>query len=217
MKKINYTIKTKILSGLHIGIGSDRPEIGGIDNPFIKDPISKLPYIPGSSLKGKLRSLLETETEEYKIIYEESKEKINEDILKIFGGGDEPTRLIFRDLSLTDHGGSEKNINYKEKFSSGELQTEAKTEVKIDRKTGKAAGSGPRTTERIPPETEFEGEVLIRYTDENDLIKTKEILIKAINLLNNDYLGGSGSRGYGAVRITIEPEIIIESKKNVTI
>jgi len=216
MKKKNYIIKLKILTGLHIGIGSDRPEIGGIDNPFIKDPISKLPYIPGSSLKGKLRSLLETETDKFKITDKKengkTKEIINDEILKVYGGGNEPTRLIFRDLTLSVNGGEKGDINFKEKFLKGEIQTEAKTEVAINRKTGKAAGSGPRTTERIPPETEFEGEILIRYSDENDLKNTISILDKAVELLNNDYLGGSGSRGYGAVKVTL---IEKESKENV--
>lgn len=210
MKKKNYTIKLKVITGLHIGIGSDRPEIGGIDNPFIKDPISKLPYIPGSSLKGKLRSLLDTESEKYMLKKVNGKEKINEDIQKVFGGGDEPTRLIFRDAQLSK--GNNGSVNYFEKYRIGEIQTEAKTEVAISRKTGKAAGSGPRTTERIPPETEFEGEILIRYSNNEDLEKTISILKEAIELLNNDYLGGSGSRGYGAVKVTLTEK---ESKENV--
>jgi len=203
MQKQNYIITVKVLTGLHIGVGNDRPEIGGIDNPFIKDPVSNLPYIPGSSLKGKMRSLLETETKEYMINYENNKEQINENILKIFGGGNEPTRLIFRDLKL-------KEI-FLQKFKEGKLQLEAKTEVKINRRTGKAAGTGPRTTERIPPDTEFIGEILVRYINEQDLKNTLKALKKAIDLLNNDYLGSSGSRGYGAVEVTINPEINIES------
>ncbi len=218
MKKKKYFIKLKVITGLHIGIGSDRPEIGGIDNPFIKDPVLNLPYIPGSSLKGKLRSLLETETEEYKIVYEKKEngkviERINSEILKTFGGSDEPTRLIFRDLTLSENGGKKNNINFKEKFLKQDLQTEAKTEVAISRKTGKAAGTGPRTTERVPPDTEFEGELLIRYLDESDLTNTLSILKKAIVLLNNDYLGGSGSRGYGAVKVKLFEQK--ESKENV--
>src|SRR6202158_3439962 len=45
-------------TGLHIGAGKGSLEIGGADNPVVKDAFG-LPYIPGSSLRGKLRSLLE--------------------------------------------------------------------------------------------------------------------------------------------------------------
>lgn len=188
MKKKNYSIRIKVLTGLHIGIGSDRPEIGGIDNPFIKDPINLRPYIPGSSLKGKLRSLLETESENYT--------GDNDPIIKTYFGGDDnsPTRLIFRDVFL-----SKEDM---EKYDKGELQSEVKTEIKIDRKTGTAAGGALRTTERIPPETEFEGEVLVRY-DIDELGNIEKMLKEAVQLLNNDYLGGSGSRGYGAVEVSL--------------
>lgn len=47
------------VTGTRIGGTQEKFEIGGIDNPVIKDPLTDLPYIPGSSLKGKLRHLLE--------------------------------------------------------------------------------------------------------------------------------------------------------------
>ena len=55
------SIKGKIVlkTGLHIGAGSDEIHIGGIDTPVVKDPLKGWPYIPGSSLKGKIRTLLE--------------------------------------------------------------------------------------------------------------------------------------------------------------
>lgn len=189
MKKKKLQISIKVLTGLHIGIGSDRPEIGGIDNPFIKDPVSTLPYIPGSSLKGKLRCLLETESDNYN--GEEDPQ-----ILKFFGGDeDSPTRLIFRDVSLSEDDA--------EKYSTGSVQTEIKTEIKIDRKKGSAAQGALRTIERIPPGTVFSGELLIRYQDDNELQEIEKMLGESVDLLNNDYLGGSGSRGYGAVEITL--------------
>jgi len=186
MIKRNYSIKIKVITGLHIGIGSDRPEIGGIDNPVIKDPISKLPYIPGSSLKGKLRSLLETESNNF------SKKVIAD----AFGDDDNtPTRFIFRDISLSKEDS--------EAFKNGNIQTEAKTEIKIDRETGTATRGALRVTERIPPQVIFEGEVLIRSINEDDEKLNSSMLGEAIQLLNNDYLGGSGSRGYGAVEVSL--------------
>ncbi len=191
--KIKKSIRIEVVTGLHIGIGSDRPEIGGVDNPFIKDPISKLPYIPGSSLKGKLRSLLETESD--------YKEK---EIEKFFAGDDlGPTRLIFRDVKLSEE--------WKNKYEKGEVETEIKTEIKIDRQKGKAAHGALRTTERIPPTTVFEGEILIRFVNNNEKEEIEKMLEKAKELLNNDYLGGSGSRGYGAVKVTLNE---IKSEEN---
>lgn len=200
MKKKVLTIKIKILTGLHIGVGSDKLQIGGIDNPFIKDPVSNRPYIPGSSLKGKLRCLLETEGD-----YENGTK--NDQINLVFGATSEylqgkgsefkesPTRIIFRDLMLTD--------DYMKKYDNGMLQTEIKTEIKIDRTKGTAADGALRTTERIPPDTEFAGEVLIRYRDEEEYERVREMLDNGIRLINQDYLGGSGSRGYGSILATL--------------
>lgn len=187
MLKKKFKIRIKVVTGLHIGIGSDKPEIGGVDNPFIKDPISKLPYIPGSSLKGKLRSLLETE----------ANDSFKTEVIGIAFGGDDnsPTRFIFRDVNLLQE--------HKDLFLSGKYQTEIKTEIKIDRKTGTATPGALRTTERIPPTIEFEGEILVRSINEVDEKLNISLLQKAIELLNNDYLGGSGSRGYGAVDVSL--------------
>lgn len=200
-KKIKITLTTK--TGLHIGSGNDKLQIGGVDAAVIKDPISKMPYIPGSSLKGKIRCLLETESPNY------PKGEKDEILNKIFGINNDfkkekgknigdyesPTRLIFRDLNLCD--------DDKEKFSSGKYSTEFKTEIVIDRKKGTAKDGGLRTIERIPPEVVFEGEILIRYKDNKELEEIKNVLKEGIDLLNNDYLGGSGSRGYGAVEIKL--------------
>jgi CRISPR-associated protein Csm3 len=71
----------------------------------------------------------------------------------------------------------------------------------IDRKKGTAKDGGLRTIERIPPEITFEGEILIRYMDEAELKQIMNVLDEAKKMLNNDYLGGSGSRGYGAVEV----------------
>lgn len=192
MKKKKLNINIEVLTGLHIGVGSDRPEIGGIDNPFIKDPVSKLAYIPGSSIKGKLRCLLETESNNYN-------GEDDPEIKKYFGGDENsPTRLIFRDVKLRD--------DYFKKYSKGEGQTEIKTEIKIDRTKGTATPGALRTTERIPPGTVFKGDLLIRYLDDDELKSIEKMIKEAVELLNNDYLGGSGSRGYGAVQVKLTEE-----------
>ncbi len=187
MKKKKLSITIEVLTGLHIGIGTDRPEIGGIDNPVIKDPITNLPYIPGSSLKGKFRSLLETESTSF-----------SKSVIETAFGDDEnsPTRLLFRDIFLSE--------DYKKRFSDGSIQTEAKTEIKINRTTGTAAPGALRVTERIPPKVVFSGEILIRSMSDEDEQLNLSLLNEAVQLLNNDYLGGSGSRGYGAVNVALK-------------
>jgi len=200
MKKEVIKISVEVLTGLHIGAGNDAVQIGGVDSAVIKDPVTALPYIPGSSLKGKIRCLLETEGG-----YTEMDDTINyyfgptSDYLRSKKDDknyvQKPTRLIFRDLTLS--------AEDKTKFLTGEITTEFKTEIVINRSKGTAKDGGLRTIERVPPTVKFSGEVLLRYND-GELESIKEILEKGIQLLNNDYLGGSGSRGYGAVKVTIE-------------
>jgi CRISPR-associated protein Csm3 len=200
MKKIIKKIELEVLTGLHIGAGNDAVQIGGVDSAVIKDPISSLPYIPGSSLKGKIRCLLETEGG-----YSEMNDIINDyfgptsDYLKTKKNDknyiQKPTRYIFRDLTLDD--------DNKQKFLSGEITTEFKTEIVIDRQKGTAKDGGLRTIERVPPSIKFTGEILIRVMDGDNEAQLVEVLEKGISLLNNDYLGGSGSRGYGAVKVEL--------------
>lgn len=202
MKKKKFKCTIKVLTGMHIGAGNDKVQIGGVDSAVIKDPITQLPYIPGSSLKGKIRCLLETEGN-----FEDG--PMNEELNKLFGLNNDfrikkgkavenfetPTRLIFRDFFLNDE--------CKMQFSNGQINTEFKTEIVIDRSKGTAKQGGLRTIERVPPEVVFEGEILMRYLDgEED--STSKVLTEGIKLLNNDFLGGSGSRGYGAVSVELK-------------
>jgi CRISPR-associated protein Csm3 len=204
MKKQNFTLTVTTKTGLHIGSGNDKLQIGGVDSAVIKDPNSKLPYIPGSSLKGKIRCLLETESDRFS-----AKGEMDETLNRIFGINntfrkskgkeiekyEEPTRIIFRDLFLTEE--------EKKDFENNKIITEFKTEIVINRKKGTAADGGLRTIERIPPDIEFKGDIIIRYKNDAELEEIKKVLDEGIKLLNNDYLGGSGSRGYGAVIVNL--------------
>lgn len=188
--KIQYTIK--VLTGLHIGGSSDNVEIGGIDNPVIKLGDGK-PYIPGSSLKGKIRSLLEQSKGATTV-------GDNSEINKLFGasGKDDatPSKVIFRDFYLTDD-----SIEELDKSDYLPMPyTENKYENVIDRVTGKAQ---QRQTERVPSGVEFEGKIILNIWDDNDDNEQKftKMLEEGISLLENDYLGGSGSRGYGQVKL----------------
>jgi CRISPR-associated protein Csm3 len=183
-------------TGLHIGGSKSSLDIGGLDSPVIKTP-QGVPYIPGSSLKGKIRSLLGLK---------EGSLDVKDDSLtlkKMFGYADniggEISRLIFRDAILDE-------ADFKTVFTDNDAildteYTEAKYENTIDRKSGTTKKGGLRQIERVPAGSKFKFEIVVNIfdTDKEDIVgKLKE----GIKLLENNYLGGSGSRGYGKVKIT---------------
>lgn len=184
------TVKGKLetITGLHIGAGNNDIHIGGIDSEVIKDANGN-PYIPGSSLKGKIRSLLE---QSQNVIQRESSPQALL-IKKMFGALDQNsiTRLLFRDAPLSED--SKKELNEKSL-----LATEEKSENSINRQTGKA--ENPRNIERVIPGLNFDIEIVVRVFDEDDPEELKAQLVKGFALLEKDALGGSGSRGYGKVK-----------------
>lgn len=210
--------KITLKSGLHIGSGNMEMHIGGTDSPVIKHPHTLEPYIPGSSLKGKVRSLLEMESG--LVIYSngdvvssrtlqhsdvagnpELKAK-GEAILKIFGssGSDReddtgfgPTRVSFADSHLTPE--------WREKAKNNRwLLTEEKSENIINRIKGTA--EHPRFIERVPEGAEFAFRLTFKVLHENDKELFDKVLMKGLKLLEMDALGGSGSRGYGRIKFT---------------
>jgi CRISPR-associated protein Csm3 len=201
-------IETKIVAGtitletgLHIGGSKSSLDIGGLDSPVIKTP-QGIPYIPGSSLKGKIRSLLGIKEGSFDL-------KNDSDVLvKMFGssekGRETISRLIFRDAQLDE-------ADFKKIFTDNDAvldtaYTEAKYENKIDRKSGTTdkKGGGIRQIERVPAGAKFNFEIVINVFDEDKNDKIEEKLKEGITLLENNYLGGSGSRGYGKVKIDYE-------------
>ena len=209
---IKGTIECK--TGLHIG-GSDQTlSIGGVDNVIVRNPITNTPYIPGSSIKGKIRSLMEKfyglgpNAEGNNTIYVPPKDEINSDGVKIgmiFGVPAEserisPTRLFVRDAFLTDE--SKKDL---EQLETDLPYSEVKTEVTINRVMSKA---NPRQMERVPAGTKFNFEFVVNIYKINDKDDDEKELLneifKGMSLLQDDYLGGSGSRGYGKVKFHIE-------------
>jgi CRISPR-associated protein Csm3 len=204
----------RVLTGLHIGAGKDAIEIGGIDNPIIKHPHTGEPFVPGSSLKGRARYLLEwafglisQDGHPWGFNENDSQQTfdLGDPVQRIFGtpakretwqGG--PTRLICRDALL--------NASWREEvLNRGLSYTEDKTEVVIDRIAGKAhEGVGPRHTERVPAGALFDAEFVFRMYDIDDRgARDRQCLawfIQGLELLELDALGGSGSRGYGRVK-----------------
>ena len=203
MKILTLAGQIELLSGLHIGGGDDTMKIGGIDNQVIKNINTNKPYIPGSSLKGKMRSLLEWNfglvgisdgkpfSPKYleNSIFNDSKKKADAiNLIKIFGASGEDTsnfgitRISVGDGSLIEEG----------------LKTsEAKYENVIDRKSGTA--QHPRQTERVPAGVKFNYNIKLKVLEGDDELALKSVIEKGLELVENDYLGGNGSRGYGRV------------------
>lgn len=205
MKLLNHSIVSGIIrceSGLRIGGSKDSLEIGTADNPIIRHPLSGLPYIPGSSLKGKMRSLLEIKAGTYNQIKGGPCDCGDCDVCTLFGCGNpqkakEMTRLIFRDAMVTPESEemlrdaqAEKGVNF----------AEVKSENWIDRRTGKAGQGGLRTQERVPESTSFKFEISVRVFDKDDKEKFRKKIVDGLKLMEADYLGSSGSRGYGKIK-----------------
>jgi len=207
MKIVKHKIKITVLTGLHIGAGKGEDfEIGGMDNPVVKDFETGYPYIPGSSFKGKVRSLLEVK-------YDDDDDKLKL-IEMLFGAPAEKekevdyTVILVRDLFVNEKT-KEKIFKLKEE---GKNITEEKMEVALyqyDKETGqrkKSSKTHPRPSERVPRGYEFEGEIVFRFFDQKTEEKEQELINlfkEGINLLDKDYLGGSGSRGYGRVKVEL--------------
>ena len=211
----NYVIKGIIncKTGLYIGGSSDNIDIGGSDNPVIRDSISGLPYIPGSSIKGKLRALLELNDKECSqyLIDNENDNVVDDEryiSAKLFGVSSNkknslkfPTRTIVRDSFAT------KDTVELWENSEGLLNgTEFKWENNINRLSAHAT---PRNIERVPRGSKFNFEIIFSVY-ENDDKKDIVRLLESMILLEDSYLGGSGSRGSGQIAF----ENITFSKRN---
>jgi len=210
IKKIIITGKIRLLTGLHIGAANSQMDIGGIDSAVVRNPINNEPYIPGSSLKGKMRSLIELtdgtigEKPMGQVYYTVTNEAQHR-AAKLFGSAknkrpgqspeedsQRPSRLIVRDAELLT-----------KDFDSDLPYTEVKTEVTIDRITARAM---PRTLERVPAGAEFKLDMILNIFNEDNEEELLSTLSEAMKLLEYDYLGGSGSRGYGQIKFVIDPE-----------
>lgn len=196
------------ITGLHIGGSADTMEIGGMDNPIIKDPITEFPYIPGSSTKGRGRSLLELK---YGLIEKDGSvhRYCGRDdcfICRIFGTSADsrikigPGRLIVRDAHITK---DSIEILKKLKREKGLPYSEEKHENVINRINAAAV---PRSIERVPAGIHFDLELVYSIFDTEDGGQTDITYIKYIKEflreIQNTALGGSGHRGSGNVRFT---------------
>ena len=223
MKEI--TGKIILESGLHIGAGDTEMKIGGTDNTVIKHPHTLEPYIPGSSIKGKVRSLLEMRSGlmgktggsplSYKDLKDEKVAEEGKKILKLFGtsGSDDeeaaklgPSRCSFADCMLDE--------KWKEVARENHYAfTEVKPENSINRIRGTA--ENPRFTERVPAGAEFNFSITLKEMDIDSEEGLQEFLLEGLKLLEMDALGGNGSRGYGRVRFEFDDEELNKKFKEI--
>ncbi|MBD2777899.1 type III-A CRISPR-associated RAMP protein Csm3 [Iningainema tapete] len=253
--KIRLTSHIKVETGLHIGGGGENLDIGGLDKPVIRDPLTQYPYLPGSSIKGKLRSILErllnkplnraggsntfryesddladgfTEIDALIIPYqgartcpisrvfgstggsqfwmaidtarteelfdENSPTRIiqSQNCTKITRGRNAPARLIIRDCHLLPD-----SAEQLKRIDTGLYMTEWKFENGIDRVT---AAANPRQLERVPAGAKFQFELVYTVEDAEQAIEDLQNIAIALAILEDDALGGHGSRGYGKVK-----------------
>ncbi len=242
-------------TGLHIGGGGETLDIGGLDKPVIRDPLTQQPYLPGSSIKGKLRSILERlhnkpvnrrgSRDTYRYESDDVVDGYTEisadqfvafqgartcPVSRLFGstgtrcwipsteamrgdvepdaktpkqtiagvehtkvtGRNAPARLIVRDCHLDPH-----SAEKLKRIDTGLNMTEWKFENGIDRITSAA---NPRQLERVPAGAEFKFELVYTIENEEQVIEDLKNLAIALAILEDDALGGHGSRGYGKIK-----------------
>lgn len=195
LAKIEITGKITLKTGMHIGASEAFAAIGAIDSPVAKDLISGLPYIPGSTLKGKMRNLLaKAYNEKIRI---KTRDEDDERIKRLFGcsknaeGYPQPSKLIFSDMILS---------NQKELEKLGiTMPTEAKEENTINPLT---AVANPRQIERVIRGAEFPISLIYNAYDTETIEEDFQLIAEGFQLLEYDYIGGHGSRGYGRIDIS---------------
>ncbi len=194
---INGIIET--VTGLHIGTGGEFSAIGAADSPVIRDAFTGNPMIPGSSFKGKLRTLL---ARDMAASYNEIAKSYDDDrpeILSLFGGVKAPGKLIFSDMFM----------NNSEELASLGINTP--TEIKFENNINRlSAVANPRQIERAIRGCKFDLMIVYEVRSEEEICNDFEIITRGLKLMEYDYLGGNGSRGYGRVKfLNLSAESVI--------
>lgn len=199
--KVRISGDILVKTGMHIGGSGAFAAIGAVDAPVIKDVLSGDPMIPGSSLKGKMRSLLARELNTAVVEPDGDDERIT----RLFGSAGKGkskikrSRLLFSDMVLAN----------RDQLQKAGLQsmTEVKFENSISRAT---AVANPRQIERAVKGSVFELDLIYELEEESEFIEDMETLAEGMKLLQYDYLGGSGSRGYGKVEFqNLDADVVV--------
>lgn len=194
LDKLVIKAELTLVTGMHIGASNDFAPIGAVDSVVVRDPMTKLPIIPGSSLKGKLRTLLVKSDHNNGPVLEKI-EKDSQEIKRLFGASAPEvisSRLQFYDLKLSNEAVIEnKNLDLH--------LTEIKFENTINRLNGVA---NPRQIERVPAGAMFNLVLVYNLESEEEVEDDFATIAKAFKILQLDYIGGSGTRGYGKVALS---------------
>lgn len=197
--KIQITGTIELITGMHIGGNSGFSAIGAVDSPIIKDVRTNNPMIPGSSLKGKMRSLLAKKYNEAVVEPDNDDERI----INLFGSARkdhiEPSRVLFSDMILE---------NWEDLKKQGvSSRTEVKFENSIKRTT---AVANPRQIERAIRGSKFPLDIIYEVKEIENIKKDMTLLKEGFELLQYDYIGGSGSRGYGKVKFyDLQADVVV--------
>ena len=204
-----YTLKDKLVitgeitlvTGMHIGASNDFSPIGAVDSVVVRDPLTRQPIIPGSSLKGKMRTLLARTESDSPVLARIENDSLP--LCRLFGSSDNkdksksmlPARLQFYDLFIMDE--SKKAFEDKTDL----YLTEIKFENTINRTTSVA---NPRQIERVPAGMKFKLNLVYNLESleegSNEVAEDFENIARAFKLLQMDYIGGNGTRGYGRLK-----------------
>lgn len=204
-KKIFINGSITAVTGLHIGGSNLSMAIGGADAVVVRNPVTQIPYIPGSSIKGKMRSLTERLYGKIARVnmgnVKNGPYQDDHAITSLYGrisrnADNIPSRIIVRDANM-----SISSVEDLRNAPGTDMPyTEVKTEVVIDRITSAAM---PRQLERVPAGTKFDFDIVISIFEgdkENELL---DLCFVGLRLLQDDFLGGKGSRGSGQVSVSL--------------
>ncbi len=195
--KVEISGNIEVVTGLHIGGSSAFSAIGAVDSPVIRDMRTNAPMIPGSSLKGKLRALLAKKYNERAVEPDNDAACLTD----LFGSAKQGkmSRILFTDMFLD---------NWEALKRSGLTNpTEIKFENSIKRTT---AVANPRQIERVVRGAVFPMSLIYEVKDEETMLRDFEILKEGFLMLEYDYLGGNGSRGYGKIKFSdLNAEVVI--------
>lgn len=186
--KIIIRCTLTVRTGLHIGTSDAFSAIGAVDSQVVRDPLSGQPVIPGSSLKGKIRTLLARSISKDIQKMPDFKNDAPQ-ILRVFGSANpvKAARLQFADSFLSN---------------ADEMRRVGFTEVKAENTINRANSvANPRFIERVNAGSEFAVCLAYNVEDESEVREDMELLAKGMKLLQMDYLGGHGSRGSGRVSL----------------
>lgn len=186
--------KLTLKTGMHINAGNAFAAIGAVDSVVVRDTVSNRPYIPGSTLKGKMRFLLARSFKGENNMCELKEEDIA--IGRLFG----QSVTVLSRLQFIDIFFNEDSANKIDSLDTDLYLTEIKFENTIPRKGDKNAN--PRQLERVPAGAEFDFKLVYNVENANEVEEDFKNINQCLRLLEADYLGGHGTRGYGRVEFS---------------